>query len=116
MSNAEIVKASIELINNTNLDPTTIRKEGAGKAYQSVAQSMAMVIQDVVDYERNLMALSQAAIGVSMEKIVQNPDTNLETYSKVIDESQDIVNEGVKTLAQVGLEAGQILKDFPSGD
>ncbi len=116
MNNAQPVQASIELINQTNLEPTTIKREGAGKAYQSVALSMSIAVQDVTDYQRNLMALAQATIGVSMEKIVQNPETNLALYSPVIAESQSIVNKAVETFAKVGSEAGQILKDFPSGD
>ncbi|NEO78752.1 hypothetical protein [Moorena sp. SIO4G3] len=116
MSKAGIVKANIGLINKTNLNSKTIRKEGAGKAYQSVSQSMAMVVQDAANYEGNLFSLSQAAIAVSIEKIVQNPEMNIPKYSPVIGLSQDIVNTGAKTVFKVARKAGRILEDFPSGD
>lgn len=116
MNNPQPVQASIEFINQTNLEPTTIKREGAGKAYQSVALSMSIAIQDVTDYQRGIMAMVQAVVGVSMEKIVQNPETNLAQYSPVIAEAQGIVNKAVDTFAKVGSEAGKILEDFPSGD
>jgi hypothetical protein len=121
MSSADQVKATIELINNSNLDPKIVKREGAGKAYQSVAQSMALAVQDAVDYQRNLMAIAQAAIAVSTEGMIaaaaEDNIPKVGTYSSIIINVQtDIVGKAIENFSQIGMKAGEVLSNFPSGD
>ncbi len=93
------------------MDPATIKKSGAGKAYQSVAQSMAIAIQDATDYQRNILAISGAAIGIATAKFAEtfNP-----AYLLVIEEAQKLVPEAAKDVALIGKNAATILNEFPS--
>ena len=106
----------LEKITKLNLNPQVVKTEGAGKAYQAVAQSMALAIQDATDYLRNIEAMAQAAIAVSTEKIVQNPEENSGPYGKTIQESISMVGSVAATFHDIGMKAGDILKRFPSGD
>lgn len=118
--NSEQVKSSIELINQSNLDPQVVKREGAGKAYQAVSQSMALAVQDATEYQRNLMALAQAAIGVSAEGMVkaaaEENASKIALYQQVIQNVQtDIVAKAIENFGKIGTKAGDILNDFPSG-
>ncbi|MGK7941431.1 MAG: hypothetical protein AB4062_15040 [Crocosphaera sp.] len=105
----------ISKINKELLDPTIVRTQGAGKAYQSVAQSMAIAVQDGTNYLENVLTISTAAIGVAMSKIVANPYENIPKYQPVIEQAGKTIEMATKNLANIGKEAGEILKNFPSG-
>lgn len=114
MRNIEHVEAAVEIVAQNTLDPEVIRLQGAGKAYQSVAQSMAIAIQDATDYQRGVMSIAQAAIAVSTELMLKQKDP--ETYTEILSKVLSTVNSVEKTFKQVGLDAGTILRQFPVGD
>ncbi|MBI9076658.1 MAG: hypothetical protein JEZ02_14725 [Desulfatibacillum sp.] len=89
--------------------------EGQGKAYQSVAQSVAIAVQDVTDYLRNVSTVSATAQGVAMAKILENITTAAE-YEPAIDAANTMVQEAAGLLKTIGDSGADVLSGFaPSG-
>ena len=97
-----------------NLTPEVVRTEGAGKAYQAVAQSMAIAVQDATDYLRNISSIASTAIAVSTQLMIQ--ERQVEPYGSIIAKSQESVNSSAEIFERIGKSSGEILKQFPSGD
>ena len=114
MSSLDKAKEAVDLIHKYNLSPQVVKTEGAGKAYQAVAQSMSLAIQDATEHLRNVSAVAQAAIAVSTELMIATKE--VEPYSQFIDKAQDTVDRAETTFKNVGMDAGDILKRFPSGE
>ncbi len=107
--------SDVSQINAQLLDPQVVKTQGAGKAYQSVAQSMAIAVQDATNYLENALIVSSAAIAVATEKMVSNPPANIPIYSPVIEQAGKTVEMATKNFTDIGMKAGEILKNFPSG-
>ena len=108
------MEKGISVINETNLDPAVVKTEGAGKAYQSVAQSMAIAVQDTTDYLRNITTLSSTAIAVCTQLMLQ--ERRVDPYGDIIAKSQQTLNETVQIFERIGSSSAKILKEFPSGN
>lgn len=108
------MEKGISVINETNLDPAVVKTEGAGKAYQSVAQSMAIAVQDTTDYLRNITTLNTTTIAACTQLMLQEGKVN--PYAEIITNSQNTLNKALKVFKKVGESSAQILKDFPCGD
>lgn len=87
---------------------------GAAIAYQKVAQAASFAVQDSTDYLRNIMAMSSAATGVALKKMVENPATAAQ-YTPVLTAAQDAVTAAQENFAAVGSAAGTVVSGFPSG-
>ncbi len=103
--------SGLQEINKATLEPSVIKANGAGKAYQSVAQSMAIAIQDATDYLRNIGSISATGIGVAVAKLIETQ--NLE-YIPIIEECQKIMTVAEQDFKTIGQNAADILKAFPS--
>ena len=110
--NPEIV-GSIKEIECLTMAPGVVKTSGAGKAYQSVAQSMAIAVQDATDHLRNMSTVSSTAIGVAMAQMLADPK-NAKTYEQVIKNMQSVACTAAQHFKQVGEDAGDVLTDFPS--
>ena len=108
------MEKGISVINETNLDPAVVKTEGAGKAYQSVAQSMAIAVQDTTDYLRNITTLNTTTIAACTQLMLQEGKVN--PYAEIITNSQNTLNKALKVFKKVGESSAQILKDFPCGN
>lgn len=108
------MEKGISVINETNLDPAVVKTEGAGKAYQSVAQSMAIAVQDTTDYLRNITTLNTTTIAACTQLMLQEGKVN--PYAEIITNSQNTLNKALKVFKKVGESSAQILKDFPCSD
>ena len=95
-----------------SISPQLVKEEGAGKAYQSVAQSMAIAIQDATDNLRNLNTISATAIGVSMAQYLETGD---EKYQTAIQLAQSIATGAAENFQNIGSNAATVLNGFPSG-
>ena len=104
----------LDTIKEAVLAPEVIKVQGAGKAYQVVAQSMAIAIQDATDHLRNISTISSTAVAVGTELMIANPE-KFEQYSKILDKAQGSITRATLSFEKIGKDAGQILKDFPSG-
>ncbi len=115
---ADSTKVNPQILDSINanqqavLTQPVIKTSGAGKAYQSVAQSTAFAIQDAVDQMRNLNTISTTAIGVAMAQYLATGDTQ---YMDAIQQAQKVVEAGAENLKTIGQNAASVLKEFPSG-
>ena len=103
---------ALALTQNATLAPDVILKQGAGKAYQSVAQSMAIAVQDATDSMRNTTTMASTAMGIALAQFLATKDA---TYLTAIESSQGMITSAAATLTTIGTSAGAILKGFPSG-
>lgn len=88
-------------------------KAGAdGKAYQAVAASAALAIQDAVDALRHSTAIATAASGMALTQFLASGDPR---YLEALAAARTMVDNAVASLAAVGEAAGAIVRDFPSG-
>jgi len=85
---------------------------GAGKAYQSVAQSTAIAVQDATDALRNISTIATTAAGVAMAQLLATGDAK---YVTVLNQSQDLMKSATQDYANVGAVAAGVLKGFPAG-
>ena len=93
------------------MNAAAIRLAAAGRAYQSVAQSAAIAIQDGTDYLRNLNTISTTSIGVAMALLVAgDPKGNA---AKIIQTAQNVAAAGIQQFSQVGAAAIQVASGFP---
>ncbi|WP_124974408.1 hypothetical protein [Aphanothece sacrum] len=106
--------SDVSQINAQLLNPQVVKTQGAGKAYQSVAQSMAIAVQDATNYLENALIVSSAAIAVATEKIVSNPPANLPIYTPVIQQAGKTVTMAAQNFSDIGMKAAAVLKNFPS--
>ncbi len=103
----------VSKINAELLDPKTVRTQGAGKAYQSVAQSMAIAVQDATNYLENALIVSSSAIAVATAKMVA--EQRVEPYDKIIAQAGKTIDMAAENFSDIGKKASDILKNFPSG-
>jgi hypothetical protein len=95
------------------ITPEVITTEGAGKAYQSVAQSTAIAIQDATDNLRNINTIGATVLGVAMAKALENP-TMAEQYKPVITMAENMVTQAATNFLTIGQYAAQVLEGYPS--
>lgn len=100
--------SNLDLVNSQ----AVIKAQGAGKAYQSVATSMAITVQDATDYMRTISIVSQAAQAKCIEKIVVEKDPSYALILAVVQENMD---KSIETFGKMVEAAGKGLKNFPSG-
>ena len=108
--NAQVENA-IQTVSKNVLAPNMIKAEGAGKAYQSVAQSMAIAIQDATDNMRNINTMTSTAVGVAMAQLLATGEPK---YAEVITQAQSITQNSIQTFNTIGSDASTILQNFPS--
>lgn len=91
---------------------TVVRQEGAGKAYQSVAQSTAIAIQDATDNLRNINTISSTAMGVAMAQFLATGEPK---YAQAIEMAQNMATQASANFMTIGTNAADVLKGYPSG-
>lgn len=101
---------ALDSISSNVLDPSVIKAQGAGKAYQSVATSMAIAVQDATDYLRTMNVVSQAATAVCIEKIIEQQFQYIPSLLVV----QKNMDKSVETFSKIVEAAGSGLSKFPS--
>lgn len=114
MDSAVVNPQVIDIINQAQLatmDPQVVLTSGAGKAYQSVAQSTAIAIQDATDALRNISTIATTATGMVVAQMLVGEDQN----SSLLTDIQSIMTNATQDYAAIGQAAAQILKEFPSG-
>lgn len=104
---------TIKALQQATMSQPVVRTSGAGKAFQSVAQSTAISVQDAADMLRNMSTISSTAIGVAMSQMIANPD-KVSEYSKIISQANTIVTNAASNFKTIGDYAAQVLSNFPS--
>jgi len=111
--NEQIIN-SIETGQQATLTGDIIRHSGAGKAYQSVSQTVAMTIQDSADQLRNMGTISTTATGVAMSQLLSTGKVT--EYEAIFKQVQDTLTSSADNFKSVSQTASQILNNFSVGD
>ncbi len=109
--NAQIID-TINQVQLATMSPQVVLTSGAGKAYQSVAQSSAIAVQDATDALRNISTIMTTAVGVAMAQLLA---TGNKQYAQVIEQAQDVMESATEDYGKIGVAAATVLKSFPSG-
>jgi hypothetical protein len=112
---AQIDAQIIDLINSVQtatMGPQVVLTSGAGKAYQSVAQSAAIAIQDAADALRNVSTIATTAAGVAMAQLLATGDPK---YADALTQAQQMMTAATADFTSIGIAATDVLKKFPSG-
>ena len=112
MAESKIDQALIEAVNNSReavMQPNTIAASGQGKAYQAVAQTAAIAIQDAADALRNISTVATTAAGVALAQYLA---TGKPQYADVLTETQKVMASATTDFTNIGKAATDILKNF----
>lgn len=96
------------------ITPQIIQEEGAGKAYQSVAQSTALAIQDATDNLRNINTISTTAMGVAIAQALAVPELASQ-YGEIITMATTMSTAATANFAAIGTSAAAVLNGYPNG-
>ncbi|ACL06353.1 conserved hypothetical protein [Desulfatibacillum aliphaticivorans] len=107
--NSQVTDALTQLQSAT-MDPGVVVMEGKGKAFQSISQSMAIAIQDAVDYMRNVSTMSATAQGVAMAKFLETK--NQEYLDKALKDAIDMATNAADSFGKISASAKEVLGDF----
>lgn len=102
------------IVSDASIVPQLIQNEGAGKAYQSVAQSMAIAIQDATDGLRNINTIANTALGVALAQGIAMNDPSI--YTSMISAISTLEANAASNFLTIGTNAGTILSQFPSSN
>jgi hypothetical protein len=105
----------IDAINQTQeavLAPQVVLTSGAGKAYQLVAQSAAIAIQDATDALRATSIIAATAASVTMTKFLTSGDPK---YLLGLTAARDMMATATEDFGKVSATAANMLKEFPAG-
>lgn len=106
---------AIDVINQVQLatmSPQVVMTSGAGKAYQAVAQSSAIAVQDATDALRNVSTIASTAASVAMVQFLATGDPR---YAQALGLAQQMVASATQDFAGIGTAASAVLKSFPTG-
>ncbi len=110
MSVDQTVKDMITIAQKATLmDNDVIVHSGAGKAYQSVAQSAAIAIQDAVDALRNVSTISTTASGVVIAQMLAGDESN----SKMLTTLETLMKNSIDDFGKISAAATLALEKFP---
>ncbi len=102
---------TIKVSQQATMSSTVVKVSGAGKAYQSVAQSAAIAVQDATDNLRNISTISTTALGVAMAQLLATGDTK---YVEAITTAQSMMSRATSDFTNIGEAAAAIANKFPT--
>lgn len=109
--NAQVIDV-INQVQTATMSPQIVLTSGAGKAYQSVAQSTAIAVQDAADTLRNVSTIATTAVGVAMAQLLATGDPK---YVTALTQAQGLMTSAASDFSSIGTAASTVLKSFPSG-
>ncbi len=92
------------------VSPGAPTQQGNNMVAQSVAQSMAIAVQDVVDLMRNISAIETSAIGAATAKWIAEPENVF--YPVIIEKSTETMAEIATLMKTVGENTAYILNQY----
>ena len=102
--------AALAVLQKATLSPAVIKASGAGKSYQSVAQSTAIAVSDATTYMRNLETISATTIGAAIAKFFATGDAQV---LAVIPVALALIPVASADFAMIGAAAQTILSTWP---
>ena len=103
---------AVQALQHLTMSNKVVEASGAGKAYQSVAQSTAIAIQDATDHLRNMETISSTAIGVALSQLLATGEPK---YLLVLAAAQGVMTSAAENFTQIGSNAAVVLSGYPSG-
>ncbi len=113
MTNPQITN-SMQVLQQATLTSDVIRHSGAGKAYQSVAQTTAIAIQDAADQLRNMNTISATATGVAISQMLATGE--VDKFQSILVQIESVLTQSNQNFLCVGQNSSEILRQFPDGD
>lgn len=110
-ANPQVIDA-INQAQAATMGPQVVLTSGAGKAYEAVAQSAAIAVQDAADALRNATTTAHAAAGIALAQYLESGDPR---YLDALDATSKFVKESIENFAATAAAAAAALKQFPSG-
>jgi len=104
---------TLQAVQQASLTGTVISHSGAGKAYQSVAQSSAIAIQDATDQLRNFGTIGTTAAGVAVAQMLATGD--YQTFGNVLKEINKMLTDSADNFNTVSGYASSVVSEFPTG-
>ena len=108
---SKILDALTQTMRATTMTPEALTATANGKAYQAVAQSAALAIQDAVDALRGTTAIATTASGIALAQFLSTGDPR---YLEVLERAQQMVNSAIADFSAIGGAATSLLNEFPS--
>jgi hypothetical protein len=105
----------IDAINQIQLavmSPQSVRTSGAGKAYQLVAHSAALAVQDAADALSGMSTIAATASGVALTRFLTTGDPK---YLAGVAAALDMVKLATEDFTRVSTAASAAVNGFPSG-
>ena len=115
MSGTQIDQALIDAVVNSRdavMGPQTVLTSGAGKAYQSVAQTAAIAIQDAADNLRNISTIATTATGVAMAEYLATGQPDMQAFLAI---TKTMMANATADFAAIGEASNAIIGEFKSG-
>ncbi len=109
--NSQIVDV-LNTVQSATMSPQVVLTSGAGKAYQSVAQSAAIAVQDAADSLRNISTIATTAAGVAIAQLLATGEPK---YATALSEVQKMMTSATEDFSKIGEAATSVLKNFPAG-
>ncbi|MEM7244846.1 MAG: hypothetical protein AAF533_05850 [Acidobacteriota bacterium] len=103
------VTAALSAMQSSVLSKQAIGASACGKAYQSVAQSGAIAVQDGTDYLRYVEMIAATSIGVALAQIAADEPQG----QKLLKTAQKLVPTAAKNFQAVGKAAAAVVNAFP---
>jgi hypothetical protein len=117
MSGSSIDQALIDAVVNTRdavMSQQTVLTSGAGKAYQSVAQTAAIAVQDAADTLRNISTIATTATGVAMAEYLATSGASPD-MEKFLSYTKTMMANATADFGAIGTAASTIANEFKSG-
>jgi len=108
---SDSISTALSTISDATCTSRVARGQGAGKAFQSVAQSTAIAVQDAADYLRNIETISSTAQGVALAQLLATGDTK---YVQALEQAQKMAVQAASAFRDIGSNAADVLKGFPT--
>ncbi len=111
----DAVKVSNQAVLAPKLDDATgkVTPLGGAMAYQLVAESGALAIQDAVAHLRNITQVAEAGLASIMAQLVAAPEKILE-YTPVIAAFEAVIESAAVNLSTVGANVQKAMTDYPT--
>lgn len=105
------IDPSVDYINQTVTNASVVNMNATGQAYQGVANSMALAVENTSSNLANFSTIVQAGMAKALEEYMV---TQSETWVTVIAELQALLLTQASTLKTVGQDAGTVMAVFGS--
>lgn len=103
------IKDAVKTTNQSVTSASVSKNFGSAVAYQSVAHTSSIVVQDAGDMVRNVSTICTAAIAVFVIRIVEEDNPMYVPYIQLM---QETIQQAGETFVKIGGDAAQVLKNF----